>query len=145
MDQSDPTPPPEPKQSRSRARLLIVDDDPNFRAILRLTLIGNGIRRPREAQDVTTALRMLEGGRIDLVLLDWWLGQFPGIELVQAIRARQMDVPIIMLTAENRKDYAVQAMKLGVMDYVLKPYTRRELITKIDNALSARWGVEIQP
>jgi DNA-binding response OmpR family regulator len=145
MDEADPTPPPMATQPRSRARLLVVDDDPKFRTVLCLTLTACGLRRPREAQDVEGALRVLEGGQIDLVLLDWWLRQIPGIELVQAISLRQIDVSIIMLTAEHRKDYAVRAMRMGVTDYLLKPYTRRELIAKIDNALSARWGVAIEP
>ncbi len=111
-----------PSPSASSFAALIVDDDPGVRQSLRLCLEAGNAR----AFGVGTsagALEALERSRYDVVLLDLWLGAESGLDLLPEILRRQPGVAVIVITAFATFESAVQAMKLGAVDYLPKPFT----------------------
>jgi NtrC-family two-component system response regulator AlgB len=111
-----------PSPSASTFAALIVDDDPGVRQSLRLCLEAGSAR----AFGVGTsggALEALDRGRYDVVLLDLWLGAESGLDLLPEILRRQPGVAVIVITAFATFESAVQAMKLGAVDYLPKPFT----------------------
>jgi NtrC-family two-component system response regulator AlgB len=101
---------------------LIVDDDPGVRQSIRLCLEADSAR----ALGVGTsagALDALERGRFDVVFLDLWLGQESGLSLLPKIQRRQPGIGVIVITAFATFETAVEAMKLGAVDYLPKPFT----------------------
>src|ERR1700679_3773472 len=112
--------------SASSFAALIVDDDPGVRQSLRLCLEAGGAR----VFGVGTsggALEALERGRYDVVLLDLWLGAESGLDLLPEILRRQPGVAVIVITAFATFESAVQAMKLGAVDYLPKPFTPEQV------------------
>ncbi|HJT19999.1 MAG TPA: sigma-54 dependent transcriptional regulator [Nitrospira sp.] len=133
-----------------RAKILIVDDDPDILLGLenRITWMGHD---PITADNGKDGLRMIEHEQPDLVLLDIQLPVFSGLEILQQIREQTdkerstdpdssvmapMNPPIIMLTAFGTIERAVQAMQLGAVDFVTKPFTGEHLTVVINKALS---------
>ncbi len=115
------------------ARILVVDDDPQIRRVMRVTLTGQGY----EVDDVKNgeaALEKLRDARFDLVLLDMNMPGMGGLETCRAIRA-QSEVAIVMLTVRDAESDKVEALDAGADDYVTKPYTAPELLARIRAAL----------
>ncbi len=102
------------------ANVLAIDDDPGIRSYLQDALRTEG-HEVDEAQDGDVALRMMAGKGYQVVLTDLRMPGLDGIPLLQRIREEHKDVEIIVLTADGSVDSAVQAMKLGVFDYLQKP------------------------
>ena len=102
------------------AHILVVDDEPPFRALLReiLEAAGHGVT---EARDGAEALAFLEKGTFDLVLTDRQMPKVDGLELVRRIRARTSPPPVVVLTAHGSIPEAVDAVRLGAADYITKP------------------------
>lgn len=102
------------------AHVLVVDDEPSFRALLRdiLEEAGHGVT---EARDGAEALAFLEKGAFDLVLTDRQMPKVDGLELVRRIRARSSPPPVVVLTAHGSIPEAVEAVRLGAADYITKP------------------------
>lgn len=102
------------------ARILVVDDEAPFRALLRDILedAGHGVE---EARDGTEALAFVERGGIDLVLTDRRMPRVDGLELVRRLRARPSSPPVVVLTAHGTIPEAVEAVRLGAADYITKP------------------------
>ena len=101
---------------------LIIDDDPGVRQSIRLCLEADGGR----AMGVGTsagALEAIERGRFDVVFLDLWLGKEAGLSLLPEILRRQPEIGVIVITAFASFESAVEAMKLGAVDYLPKPFT----------------------
>src|SRR5215472_13930795 len=117
----------------SAGRILVVDDDPQIRRVMRVTLTGQGY----EVDDVKTgdaALEKLRDARFDLVLLDMNMPGLGGIEACRLIRG-QSEIAVIMLTVRDSEDDKVAALDAGADDYVTKPYNAPELLARIRAAL----------
>ena len=117
----------------SAGRILVVDDDPQIRRVMRMTLTGQGYEVD-DAKEGEAALNKLREGRFDLVLLDMNMPGLGGLETCRAIRA-QSDVAIIMLTVRDAEVDKVEALDAGADDYITKPYNPPELLARIRAAL----------
>ncbi len=117
----------------SAGRILVVDDDPQIRRVMRVTLTGQGYEVD-DAKEGETALEKLRDGRFDLVLLDMNMPGMSGLEACRAIRS-QSDVAIIMLTVRDTETDKVEALDAGADDYITKPYNPPELLARIRAAL----------
>jgi DNA-binding response OmpR family regulator len=115
--------------NRTRSRVLVVDDDANIRQILRLYLERDG-HRVQEAIDGSTALALAAERVFDLVLLDVMLPGIDGLEVCRQIRDRG-DTPIVLLTARSGDSDKVVGLDLGADDYVVKPFSPRELMARV--------------
>jgi len=93
-----------------------------------------GFTNTAEADDGTSALPMLENGQFDFVITDWNMPGMTGIDLLKAIRAddRLKSLPILMVTAEAKRDQIIAAAQAGVNGYVVKPFTAAALQEKIE-------------
>jgi two-component system KDP operon response regulator KdpE len=117
----------------SAGRILVVDDDPQIRRVMRVTLTGHGY----EVDDVKTgeaALEKLRDQRFDLVLLDMNMPGMDGLETCRALRG-QSEIAIIMLTVRDTETDKVEALDAGADDYVTKPFNPPELLARIRAAL----------
>lgn len=113
--------------------ILIVDDDPKIRTLLRRFIEGSG-GRVREAADKNSALVALENEAIDLITLDLDLGQDDGLDIARAIRAVSK-VPIVMITAKDDVIDRVVGLEIGADDYITKPFHLREVVARINSVL----------
>jgi two-component system KDP operon response regulator KdpE len=120
----------------SAGRILVVDDEPQIRRVMRTTLVANGYEMA-EARSGEDALEMLRSERYDLVLLDVNMPGQGGIATCRAIRSERpgLDLAIIMLTVKNDERDKVEALDAGADDYVTKPYGTPELLARIRAAL----------
>ncbi|PYR93473.1 MAG: DNA-binding response regulator [Acidobacteria bacterium] len=117
----------------SAGRILVVDDDPQIRRVMRVTLMGQGYEVD-DVKDGEAALEKIRDHRFDLVLLDMNMPGVGGLETCRAIRATS-DIAIIMLTVRDSEADKVQALDAGADDYVTKPYNAPELLARIRAAL----------
>lgn len=108
--------------------ILIVEDDPNIRKLVRVNLIKRGYT-VFEAEDSHQALALFQSETIDLVLLDIVLTGLSGVDICVWIRARS-DVPIIVLSARSEEELIVAALDAGADDYVTKPFGQEELLAR---------------
>ncbi|HHL39727.1 MAG TPA: chemotaxis protein CheY [Deltaproteobacteria bacterium] len=115
-------------------RILVVDDFSTMRRIIKNLLKELGFTNVDEADDGTTALSKLKGGGFQFVVTDWNMPNMSGIELLRAIRADEelKHIPVLMVTAEAQKDNIVEAVKAGVSNYIVKPFTATALKERID-------------
>jgi DNA-binding response OmpR family regulator len=120
------------------SRILVVDDDPDVRALLRELLERAGAI-VREAQDGREALRMLYDARPELILLDIAMPQLDGWGTLERVRD-MTDVPVLMLTAREGELEAVRGLKAGADDYVRKPFGRQELLARCQALLRRSSG-----
>lgn len=114
-------------------KILIVDDFSTMRRIIRNLLRDLGFGNTHEADDGTTALPMLQGGDFGLLITDWNMPGMKGIDLLKAVRADEAlgSLPVLMVTAESKRDQIVEAAQAGVSGYVVKPFTAGTLEEKI--------------
>lgn len=114
-------------------KVLIVDDFATMRRILRNILKQIGFTNIIEADDGKSALKELKKEKIDLVLCDWNMPEMPGIELLNKVRSDDelKDMPFVMVTAEAQKENIVEAVKAGVSNYVVKPFTAETISEKL--------------
>ena len=114
-------------------KILIVDDFSTMRRIIKNLLRDLGFTNTAEADDGTTALPMLKGGGFDFLITDWNMPGMTGIELLKACRADDAlaNLPILMVTAEAKRDQIIAAAEAGVNGYVVKPFTAAALQEKI--------------
>ncbi len=117
----------------SAGRILVVDDDPQIRRVMRVTLTGQGYEVD-DARSGEAALEKLRDQRFDLVLLDMNMPGMDGLETCRAIRA-QSEISIIMLTVRDSEVDKVDALDAGADDYVTKPYNAPELLARIRASL----------
>lgn len=118
--------------------LLIVDDDPEIRALLASFLQRSGFR-VSQAGDGRAMRRMLADGRIDLILLDLMLPGEDGLSLCRHVRA-QSDIPIIMITARGEETDRIVGLEIGADDYLPKPFSPRELLAHVRAVLRRGHG-----
>jgi len=117
----------------SAGRILVVDDEPQIRRVMRTSLVTRGYEAA-EARSGEEALEKTRAGRYDLVLLDINMPGMGGLEACRAIRSGS-DVAIIMLTVRNAEEDKVEALDAGADDYVTKPFSTPELLARIRAAL----------
>ncbi|MDX1341105.1 chemotaxis response regulator CheY [Reinekea sp. G2M2-21] len=115
-------------------KILVVDDFSTMRRIVKNLLRDLGFTNTHEADDGSTAWPMLQSGDYDFVVTDWNMPGMTGIELLQKIRSddRLKTVPVLMVTAEAKRDQIVAAAQAGVNGYVVKPFTAAALKEKIE-------------
>jgi len=123
-------------------KILIVDDFSTMRRIIKNLLRDLGFTNTSEADDGTTALPMLEKGNFDFLITDWNMPGMTGLELLVACRAspKLKTLPVLMVTAEAKRDQIIAAAQAGVSGYVVKPFTAAALqdkITKIFERIEA--------
>jgi two-component system response regulator RegX3 len=124
------------------ARILVVDDEPASRDALAYALRGEGFE-VEEAADGEAALRSSESGRFDLLVLDVLLPGLSGVEGARRIRAAS-DVPILMLSARSSEADRVLGLEAGADDYVTKPFSMAELLSRV-RAILRRRELDLRP
>jgi len=115
-------------------KILIVDDFSTMRRIIKNLLRDLGFSNTAEADDGVTALPMLKSGSFDFLVTDWNMPGMTGIELLKEVRADEKlsSLPVLMVTAEAKRDQIIEAAQAGVNGYVVKPFTAQALKEKID-------------
>lgn len=115
-------------------KILIVDDFSTMRRIIKNLLRDLGFTNTVEADDGTTALPILQTGTIDFLVTDWNMPGMTGIELLRSVRADEKlkTIPVLMVTAEAKRDQIIAAAQAGVNGYVVKPFTAVALKEKIE-------------
>jgi two-component system chemotaxis response regulator CheY len=121
-------------------KVLAVDDFPTMRRIVKTLLRQLGYTNISEAEDGQAALAKLQQERFDLVLLDWNMPRMTGLELLKAIRSDDSlrDIPVVMITAEGRKEDVLEAVKAGVNNFIVKPFTAETLEEKLKKVLEKK-------
>ncbi|WP_374404336.1 chemotaxis response regulator CheY [Niveibacterium sp.] len=119
--------------SDPKMKFLVVDDFSTMRRIVRNLLKELGYTNVDEAEDGAVALQKLQGGGFDFVVTDWNMPNMTGIELLQAIRASSAlkDLPVLMITAEAKKENIIMAAQAGASGYIVKPFTAATLSEKM--------------
>jgi two-component system chemotaxis response regulator CheY len=114
-------------------KILIVDDFATMRKILKNVLTQIGFTNITEAEDGERALSALKKDKYDLILCDWSMPEMPGIELLGKIKSDHnlKEIPFIMVTAEAKKDKILEAVKAGVSNYIVKPFTTETVDEKL--------------
>ena len=124
-------------------KILIVDDFSTMRRIVKNLLRDLGYNNTLEADDGLTALPMLKKGDFDFVVTDWNMPGMQGIDLLKAVRAEEdenlKNIPVLMVTAEQKKEQIVEAAQAGVNGYIVKPFTALILKEKLEK-IFARIG-----
>ena len=119
------------------AKILIVDDEPRIRELIREHLQYSGYIC-EEAADGTAALTQLSGGAFDLVILDLMMPGEDGLAILKRLRAEKDMTPVIMLTARGEDVDRILGLELGADDYLGKPFNPRELLARIHAVLRRR-------
>ncbi|HEY1283880.1 MAG TPA: chemotaxis response regulator CheY [Steroidobacteraceae bacterium] len=121
-------------------KFLVVDDYSTMRRIVKNLLHDLGYANVTEADDGNTALPLLQTGGFDFLITDWNMPGMPGLDLLKAVRANEKlkTMPVLMLTAEAKREQIVEAAQAGVNGYVIKPFTAATLKEKIDKILESR-------
>jgi two-component system chemotaxis response regulator CheY len=114
-------------------KILIVDDFSTMRRIIKNLLRDLGFNNTDEADDGQTALPKLQKGDFDFLVTDWNMPGMTGLELLKEVRAdpKLQSLPVLMVTAEQKKEQIVEAAKAGVNGYIVKPFTAHTLDEKI--------------
>lgn len=114
-------------------KFLVVDDFSTMRRIVRNLLKELGYTNVDEAEDGVMALNKLKGGGFDFVVTDWNIPNMDGLALLQAIRAEAAtaSLPVLMVTAEAKKENIIAAAQAGASGYVVKPFTAATLDEKL--------------
>jgi len=118
-------------------RILIVDDEKNYLVVLQALLADNGYEM-LTAQNGPQALALAAEEEPDLVITDMRMPQMSGLDLIQRLKARFNEMPIIVMTAYGTVENAVEAMKSGATDYITKPFENTELLLTVQKALKMR-------
>ena len=119
-------------------RFLVVDDFAPMREIIRKVLQEMGYEHIQEANDGAAAFPLLLAQQFDLLITDWNMPKLPGIELLRAVRAepKLAALPVLMVTAEVKREQIIAATQAGVNGYIIKPFTAQALAAKVQKILS---------
>jgi len=119
-------------------KVLIVDDFPTMRRIVKNLLKDLGLENVDEAEDGMDAFSKLQGGGFDLVISDWNMPNKDGLTLLKEIRADATlsKIPVLMVTAEAKKENIVAAAQAGANGYIVKPFTAAVLEEKLNKVFS---------
>lgn len=124
-------------ESGSKNRVLIIDDEPDIRELVNLTLTKMGLEADT-AIGVVSAKKKLDQHRYDLILTDMRMPDGSGLDVVQYVQERELPTPIVVMTAYGNADQAVQSLKAGAFDYIQKPLTLAQLRTLVRAAIESR-------
>ena len=121
-----------------KLKFLVVDDFSTMRRIVKNLLQELGYANIEEADDGATALPMLQAGDYDFLITDWNMPTMPGLALLKAVRAdpKLAKIPVLMVTAEAKRDQIVEAAQAGVSGYIIKPFTAATLSEKLGKILN---------
>ena len=119
--------------SDPKMKFLVVDDFSTMRRIVRNLLKELGFTNVDEAEDGAIALQKLQGGGFDFVVSDWNMPNMDGLTLLQTIRATPnlKHLPVLMITAEAKKENIIAAAQAGASGYIVKPFTAAVLAEKL--------------
>jgi two-component system chemotaxis response regulator CheY len=114
-------------------RVLVVDDQATMRRIIVRIVEKVGVAECREAADAHDALRILAATKIDLIITDWNMPGMSGLEFIRTLRAQEAakTIPVIMVTTNSSRDEVMAAIKLGITDYVVKPFTAEAMAERV--------------
>ncbi len=117
-------------------KVLVVDDFATMRKIIKNVLKQINIENVLEAENGKHALTILKSDTVDLIISDWIMPEMTGIEFLKACKSDEAikKIPFIMVTAEAQKDNIMEAIKSGVDNYIVKPFTPDKLREAIDKA-----------
>ena len=120
--------------SNKDIKILVVDDFSTMRRIIKNLLRDLGYTNTTDADDGSTALPMLQAGGYEFLVTDWNMPGMTGIELLKAVRANPdlASLPVLMVTAEQKREQIIEAAQAGVNGYIVKPFTAVTLKEKID-------------
>ncbi|SEG58116.1 MULTISPECIES: chemotaxis response regulator CheY [Marinobacterium] len=123
-------------------KILVVDDFSTMRRIIKNLLRDLGFTNVDEADDGKTALPILKQGRIEFLITDWNMPGMSGIDLIKEVRSdpNLAHIPILMVTAEAKREQIIAAAQAGVNGYVVKPFTAATLKEKIDKIFERLQG-----
>ena len=123
-------------------KILVVDDFSTMRRIIKNLLRDLGFTNTQEADDGSTALPMLQQGDFDFLITDWNMPGMEGIELLKRVRADEKlkSMPVLLVTAEAKKEQIVEAAQAGVNGYIVKPFTAQTLREKIEKIFERLQG-----
>lgn len=115
-------------------KILIVDDFSTMRRIIKNLLRDLGFTNTQEADDGNSALPLLKASDFDFLITDWNMPGMTGIDLLKAVRAddKLKSLPVLMVTAEAKREQIIEAAQAGVNGYVVKPFTAQALKEKIE-------------
>jgi len=115
-------------------KILLVDDFATMRKVIKNLLKQGGYNNIIEAEDGVSALKTLRSEKVDFVISDWNMPNMTGLELLRAVRSEDgiSSLPFLMVTAEGLKENVVVAVKAGVSNYIVKPFTAEVLNEKIE-------------
>ena len=118
---------------QSKIKFLVVDDFSTMRRIVRNLLKELGYTNADEAEDGAVALQKLQGGDFDFIITDWNMPNMDGLQLLQAVRANAAlkHLPVLMITAEAKKENIIAAAQSGASGYIVKPFTAATLNEKL--------------
>ena len=118
-------------------KILIVDDFPTMRRIIKNLLHDLGLDNVDEADDGSTAFPMLQTGEFDYLITDWNMPNMTGIDLLKAVRQdpKLASLPVLMVTAEAKREQIVEAAQAGINGYIIKPFTAQTLQEKLQKTL----------
>ncbi|MBZ4681676.1 response regulator [Thermodesulfobacterium sp.] len=118
-------------------KILVVDDFATMRKIIKNILTQLGFKNILEADDGSSALELLKKEKIDLIISDWNMPKMSGLDLLKAVRndPNLKDILFVMVTAEAQKDNVIEAIKHGVNQYIVKPFTPETLKEKLEKVL----------
>ena len=115
-------------------KVLVVDDFATMRRIVKGVLKQLGFNSIVEAEDGTSALDTLKKEKVGLIVSDWNMPKMTGLDLLKAVRGDDglKEIPFIMVTAEGQKENVVEAVKAGVSNYIVKPFTPETFNEKLE-------------
>jgi DNA-binding NtrC family response regulator len=122
---------------KRRERILVIDDDPGFSEVVQLLLAGEGYRTDTAA-NVKDGLRAVHAAAVDLVITDLKLPDATGLDAIRALRELDRELPIILMTSYSSVESAVEALRNGAVDYVIKPFNNDDFLHAVERALAER-------
>lgn len=114
-------------------KILVVDDEPNIVQLCNFILTKMGYI-VKTASNGTDALRILEGEPFDLLLTDIRMRGMNGLELIDGVKKRDQGIAIVVITGHGTVDMAIESLKLGTLGFIIKPFTKEELVTAVRHA-----------
>jgi len=122
-------------------RVVVIDDSPVVREVIISNLKKIGFEEDNifEAEDGSGGVNLLRSGKIDLIISDWNMPKMSGLELLKNIRNDEnlKDTPVLMVTAEALKENIIEAVKAGVSNYIIKPFTAETMQEKLEKIFSS--------
>jgi len=123
-------------------KILIVDDISAMRRVIRNVLLDLGFSHISEADDGMVAFPMLQGGDYDLLITDWSMPGMQGIDLLRHVRSddKLNTLPVLMVTAEQKREQIDEAEQAGVNGYIIKPFSAQTLKEKLEKIFECSGG-----